>query len=77
MKDSDYLNLIKKRLTGEITSKEDNQLIQWLQQGELHRQIFQEIQSIWKNTGRQDSEISAHEVERELRKLRGRLGMDK
>ena len=77
MKDSDYLNLIKKHLTGEITSIEDKQLIQWLQQSEVHRQIFQEIQSIWINAGRQDREVSDQEVEREFRKLRGRLGMDK
>lgn len=48
MKEYDYLLLLSKRLSGEISTEESADLDEWLRQSSEHEQFASETQEIWK-----------------------------
>lgn len=73
MKPDQYISLIHKELTRQLSSAEAADLVAWLEEDDQHRQFREEIRHSWELAGSSLSPVATDEIEQELGRLKQRL----
>ena len=71
--DTKYLNLIFKKLSGQITPEEFEELEQWLEQSPEHQRAYREQEQIFGLTANVDKGVFSVDVEQEWQKFQNHI----
>lgn len=69
----DFILLIHKQLTDQISPEEERCLQEWLDQNDDNKQFAEEIRLSWELSGSDDPEITEEETEEDLKRLMQRI----
>ncbi len=71
--DTKYLNLIFKKLSGQITPEELQDLEQWLEQSPDHQRVYREQEQIFLMTAQVDKGVFSVDVDKEWQRFQNRI----